>query len=631
MQLLRLSIDGFRSLVGLQDISFHRLTVFIGENDAGKTAILDALEILLTSKGLVDGDYHRLGEIRATDCTLTGRFSICSDDLIPEDMRVAGANEFELRKTITPQGARYQVNGLGFADSRWNDFERLDAPTQKELLAGLGVAPGTNATQRVGQCDTAIKGGVLQKSPQWRDVAPSLALAYLPRFERVSSADYKQPDSMIQRIMQSVVHDCLKPVDPATGERALIQELGPIDIKVRAALNAKAEEMQAILKTANPRILRVEIAPAIDYAKAVTTTSLMMDAGSGLRSVSAHGEGSKKRLWMGLLEWERRAQRQVINMPLIRVYDEPDVNLDYAAERQLFASILEDAAATDTKTQVVVCTHTMTLIDRAPADAINLLVVDENDLRRIERLNGDADDDVRDFIASVSRSVGLSNSALFYERAFLLVEGESEESALPILYRSLYKRSMVEDGIVLVNLFSCSAWKGLLKVLLINRASVTTMLLDQDCRNADSSGYITETSLSELGYPQDFVASSCFFVGAKEFEDAFATEDMVAALSTHWPRPGGSDWTVAEIDALRGGDKFSSELIQLIRQTCETTRRSSARKPAFAARLAEQSVNPVQIPGMIREAFRNARRKAGIEEADLADGALSLGPILHVT
>ena len=49
MRMTRLHIENFRSVLNL-DIEFGDTTVFIGPNNAGKTAILGAVRILLTRR-----------------------------------------------------------------------------------------------------------------------------------------------------------------------------------------------------------------------------------------------------------------------------------------------------------------------------------------------------------------------------------------------------------------------------------------------------------------------------------------------------------------------------------------------------------------------------------------------------
>ena len=59
-------------------------------------------------------------------------------------------------------------------------------------------------------------------------------------------------------------------------------------------------------------------------------------------------------------------------------------------------------------------------------------VKDEN-VREVEFFDSIMGDDVIPFMSNIGYSVGISNSLVLYEKVFIVVEGESEESALPIL------------------------------------------------------------------------------------------------------------------------------------------------------------------------------------------------------
>ena len=124
--------------------------------------------------------------------------------------------------------------------------------------------------------------------------------------------------------------------------------------------------------------------------------------------------------------------------------------------------------------------------------------------REVEFFNSSIADDVIPFMFNVGYSVGISNSLVLYEKAFLVVEGESEENALPMLYKHLYGRSLIEDGIVLINLFTYSSWRTTLKFL-GSHTQITVILLDKDCRTTNPGSRLTTEALQTLGYPPDFI------------------------------------------------------------------------------------------------------------------------------
>ncbi len=610
MRLERLSVRGFRCFSDLADVPFHRLSIFIGENDSGKTALLDALELLLTSETPKPSDFHRAADgTPGGPIEIVGLFVLEAHDTVPQEWR-GPDNRFRVKKTFTPESRECHVDGLVFLEPRWATFSKLSAEEQRELLVGRGFAPGANKTERQLQCEQAISQGQVPRVPGLVAVDMAALRDHLPRFDRVASAEYNHPDSIIQRTLRRVVEGVVEPVDAATGQRVLRLELGKLRDELKGELDKKVAEMMAHVTAVHPKVKSMSVAPQLEFSRSVSTMNLMLDTGDGPRAVDACGEGTKKKLWVALLEWERDTIKGIPQQAVFRVLDEPDVNLDYAAERRIFSNLLADVDEQGSRLQAVVCTHAMTLVDRAPAESINLIRVAPDGLRRVEYLEGSQDAEVREFLGSVGRTIGVSNSALFYERAFIVVEGESEENAIPVLYRAIHGRSMAADGIVLLNLATCSAWKAALGILLKNRSTVTVMLLDSDCRNPESSGYVTSASLATVGYPPEFLEQSCFFVGTREFEDAFDDADIVAVLNDEWPRDD-TPWTSLDLAELRNtAVKFSDELLKRVRTSCRPEKRQSARKPGFALRLARQAATTARIPTAICEALQALRDRA---------------------
>jgi putative ATP-dependent endonuclease of OLD family len=608
MLLIKLSVRNLKCYTSVVDVPLHRLTVFIGENDAGKTVLLDALQLLLENRSPVLSDYRKIGsEPPSEEIVISGVFEIETTDQIPEDFHPSDKNEFILTKTFTQRSSKCEILGQGFGNPALNNFESQLADTQKDLLREFGVeSPAANKPGRVEQFSQLVAENRIPKSNMQREVQFSQIADFLPRFQRISSADYKQPDSLIQSTLQDTVNSFLRPKNE-TGDPTLLPELVDIQSRIKTALDLKVSEMEEILKQINPKLRGLSVQPAVDFSKSVTSRNLMIDLGNGHQLIDSFGEGTKKKLWMGIIDWIGKTQNQMADLPYFRVYDEPDVNLDYSAERKLFANILESTTRENSRTQSVVCTHAVTLVDRAPAHSINLIQVDSEGERSINFLNDSNDDNVKGFLATMGRSVGIANSALFYERAFIVVEGESEENALPILYRNLYRRSMIEDGLVLINLRTCGAWKSVLKVLQANKFDITVMLLDQDCNRPESSAFITPIILNELGFSPDWQANNCLYIGTKEFEDAFLTEDMVSVLNVNWRKNDGSLWISQDVDQFREPDKkFADDLLTHIRSSCVPQLRSTMRKPVLSEKLAVQCNCSERIPEKIKLVFAKA-------------------------
>ncbi|MDQ5827905.1 MAG: ATP-binding protein, partial [Chloroflexota bacterium] len=359
----------------------------------------------------------------------------------------------------------------------------------------------------------------------------------------------------------------------------------------------------------------IRFEPSVDFTRAVTNACLSIDLGDGERVLTSYGEGTKKRLWMGLLEWEQEAARQNSSGSVIRLYDEPDVNLHYEAQRRLFNTISEIAEDRTARTQCLICTHAVTLIDRAPSETINLIRVDDSNRRSVRRISLSPDTkEIVGFFHELGQAVGLSNTALLYERAFLLVEGRSEYAAIPVIYQTLFGRSVAQDGLKLIPMHSCSAWESVIETLLMNRLESVHLLLDADCQNPESSARLTPETLRRLHCGNEFLSQQVTFVGTKEFEDAFETPVIIAALNSQYPRPGGDSWDPAEVASLKEKSaKFSRDLMKKVKTECPE-HMLKANKTTFAAALARQTTD-VNVPVKIKEALLLLRRRAGLGAA----------------
>ena len=254
-------------------------------------------------------------------------------------------------------------------------------------------------------------------------------------------------------------------------------------------------------------------------------------------------------------------------------------------------------------------------MNNAPSRAINLNRTYCDAARSVDRITGPEDEEVVQFFGEIGRAVGLSNTVLLQERGFLVVEGSSEADSVPKIYRKLHGSSMREDGLILVNLRTCSAWKSVLEMLLKNRLPMTHILLDADCKDPNSSARISPEAFAELGCDPNFQDQQVSYIGDKEFEDAFTNEVIVRALNKEFPREDGAEWTEKQIDSMRHfGDKFSDNFKMIVRQQCLRRLRSAVGKPSLAAAIADQCESESDVPRVLVDAFKDLRERAGASD-----------------
>jgi putative ATP-dependent endonuclease of the OLD family len=616
MILTEIRLKNFRCYKEIRLTSLERLVIFIGENDAGKTVFLDAISLLISNSSCAQEDFHRLPDGTYSDeCIIEGFFRIEEFDTLPDEFRSGATREFlHLWKVFSTQSAKTLYTGLGYEDERFDNFN--GAAYQKQLLQEYRLTPESNEAGRKSQRDHLVRTGKLRLVERELVLSSFSMLApHLPRVERISSSDYRHPDTMVQQTLRSVASRVIKPISPETGLPEEIPELSELRLKVKAELDREIAEAKATLQKFQPKLVDVRIDPIIDFTKSVSNGALTIDLGEGDRSLSSFGEGTKKNLWMGLMEWECQNAMENKAGSVIRLYDEPDVNLHYAVQRRLFNKITEIANDHNLRTQCFVSTHSLTLIDRAPSSAINHIVIGDDNQRSVNRIQSNSDtEEITTFFGEIGRAVGLTNTVLLFERGFLVVEGESEEATIPYLYQLLFKRTMAADGIVLIPLHGCSAWKAVIKILLNNRTEITHLLLDSDCLLPASKLRLTPESLREVGCKSDFLKDQVTYIGDKEFEDSFDSSLIADALNQDFPLEGTRLWEAEVIQNLKNSSpQFSKDMQDLVKRSCKKPIRSNVSKPniawAVAKRCAEETV-----PLKLREALQSLRNRVGAHD-----------------
>ena len=210
------------------------------------------------------------------------------------------------------------------------------------------------------------------------------------------------------------------------------------------------------------------------------------------------------------------------------------------------------------------------MIDRAPTDSI-VRIKQKDGVSHPEWLKGSDEQDIKSFISDISGLSGLKNSSLFFERCFLVYEGDTEEKMLPIVYHKMTGRTFIEDGIVGINLKTNSTWDVFLKLLSKNKSDATILFLDKDIQHTKKR--IDARALRNVGFSDDFSRINVIFAGQKELEDTFSDELICSCLDGKWPRQDGNKWKPEEIHALRQQEKFSQALMEAVSEATFRERR----------------------------------------------------------
>lgn len=562
----------------------------------------------MNNKNVKPEEYHINNSDNSVSDTIEiiGIFNV-QDGQETNDLLLNG--KLHLIKRISQErGIQYFIKKEAYTDDRFNSLERQVVPELKEIITRFGLEPNGLKADLIQIVKTHLETNPQPKSIKEIEIQWKFVSELVPIYQRYTSSDYGNPHNLVAKVLSNVYRTYFYEVEEETGEEKLKESFGVLKTEIETNLDLKIQEsLKDVITKYNPNVNNVKGRYAIDFAKGLNFYQLEIDTGSGLKPIGNRGEGAKKRLYLAILEWDKEIENELPSTrSIIKAYDEPDSNLHFGAQRKLFYTIQKESEQKD-HVQNIVCTHALTMIDRAPALSINCLTPNEYEQSEIKFLDTDEDEEIREFLSQVSEIGGIRNSSIFYERCFLLVEGPSEENALPILYKKYFGRNLAEDGIVLINLESNGAWRNFLKLLRKNKEDCTLLFLDNDTQAATSSATITPAKLTDIGFSTNFLDENVVFVGSKEFEDIYPDSILVEMLNAKYPKDNGNNWEVAEIQQLKADStKFSEDL----KITVSREARRNVGKPEIALEFSKYIPNE-EIPNLIKvkELFEKLEEK----------------------
>lgn len=602
-------LKNFQCFKDSTEIPIHKITILIGENDSGKSSIFKALDFFFNNKPITSDVFHKINNIPENNCEIQIIFDSLHKDFNDFPIEFVVDDQVTIKKifNLSESGLIEQKSFILrylFETEPLNDIFSLKSPELKKILLELDLNYTTVEESR-NLLNTYVKENFnnLPKRIDWALINWPQISNFVPNFEIYNSSSMSTPTKQIENTLRSIFRTFFYDIDETTGLETEKQEFKDKRKEIVENLNKKIkDELKEKIQANNKKIQGVTGNFNIDFAGGFSLNTLLADFGQGERDINSIGEGSKKRLFLAIMEWEREIRSKQKFKKIVRAYDEPDTSLHYRAQKEMFYSLKSVSEQDEVKIQPILSTHSLSMIDRAPPRIINHVVVN-NGISHVEHLLGDESAEIKDYLDKVSEISGLSNSSIFFERCFLIVEGDTEEYALPILYKKMTGKTLSEDGVVLQNLGTNSTWKSYLKLLSKNKKDATILFLDKDIQD-DGKKRITRPAIREVGFEDPFFDNNVILVGTKEFEDIFTNESICACLNQNYPKIAGEVWCCEEIQNQRLESKFSKALKDMVEkyQHDNGIRNRDFRKPEFGVRLGQQitDLDLQQIPDLIR-------------------------------
>ncbi|MFE5844244.1 TOPRIM nucleotidyl transferase/hydrolase domain-containing protein [Streptomyces niveus] len=569
MQICSVSVEGFRCLAGISDVPVLPQTVLTGQNEGGKTALLDALNFLLHGTALSERDVTYIGDgivqepapgtdtvaphARAPQTVVTGEFTLSNG----EQQHFALPERVQIRRRFRPEAGTFlEIHRRVCKDPELRDLESVKLAGLKELAATHQVEPVGQANAR-----NSWEQPLRELAQQMEQVgawvtADSEVAAAMPAMVYFKGDSVQAPEAVVQSLLNSRLREYTRDDEVAKRvadlENYLAESLTPDIDSIRGHIAQRCA------------LPSVELDPHVQVRPALVGVELNIVDSQGRRfPLSSAGTGRSRRISLALWESSNNlGQHDATQGPdsdVVFVYDEPDTHLDYSHQRRIMALIQLQSSRPNAR--VIVATHSLNLIDGVDISSVVHLRTHEGQVRAEVLSDDSADVDVRRHLSTIATTLGFRNSVLLHERFFVAVEGVSETSAFPIMFRKHAGYPIQSAGICL---WAGGSNEGALRFakFLKEHGRDVAFVVDKDSRTNQKRAF-RDDKLKEYGFA---LTEECLYLGSpNELEDLFTNDDWAETANALWkPKAERGAWQPGEIDELRTG-KFSSQLLNMFK------------------------------------------------------------------
>ncbi len=399
MKISKIIVQNYRSIERVE-VNPSKFSIFIGQNNHGKTNFFEAIEWFYNSKSSNEEEYCRKDsdnkiqvEITFDDVLETDIEKLTSDTNKTKIRNILnGSTSFSVIKSSTDHKRKYFVNG----EDKGNP-QGLDTAIN-EFLPKLEYV------------NTSIRLNDVSKYKDRNPIGTMLSGVLTAIIE--TSQDYIEFKQTFTKLFDNADSEVRKELDKLGGQvEVYLQKQFPGDTKVKFGVNPP--HFTDLLKSFDTSI-----------NDGIETTA------------EAKGDGMQRAIMLSIIQaFADYRKKQIGGGTFLFMIDEAELHLHPTAQRSLKNALL-DICQTD---QVLVNTHS------------SVLVVDNNELQKIfkvEKTDGVTNIDEVDDLEKINiifELLGGSPSDLLLPRNFLIVEGKCEYEFIKIIIERYYRDKF--DGI----------------------------------------------------------------------------------------------------------------------------------------------------------------------------------------
>lgn len=437
MYIGELTVEGFRCFKEMFSLSLNSgLNVIVGENGAGKTAIINAVRQLFQDSE-------------------SGRYSISDEDFY---------SDFT--------SASYQAPFFSIS-VRFND---LKVDEKVAFLSWTGNSDSALLNLQVenkeirGRYKKIVWGGTARGAQFDPELIDLIQCVYLPPLRDAESKLKNGRMSRLSKLLKAINRKELK-------ECRKDQKLHPLEEKIKDFNETLSKDDKLSIKRANELIgeqlekaighyfgqsTRIQFAES-DFTKIVENLTLLFfpdmkpDDESLFRSLSQNSLGYNNLLYIASILAELTLDDgQADDSPIFKILliEEPEAHLHPQLQIRLLSHIKSVADARDSNVQVIVTTHSTVLASSVNIDSIIHLSKSSSPIATPLRECG-LPINSKQFI---NRWLDVTKSNLLFASGVVLVEGIAEQMLIPALAKEVLKgkldgkNNLEDQGVSVINL-----------------------------------------------------------------------------------------------------------------------------------------------------------------------------------
>jgi len=420
----KIRISGFRGLKDFE-MTLSKTTVLTGTNNVGKTTILKAIQLALGSKSFLSVDDLNISN--------TGKA-----DKIIVDIKIVPVNESGEIQTEFEE----EWEAVFTSDNIQYIEKKACVPIRTTAIYNT-LKSDFDKTQTILKEWNPSEGGVWQnlKTTKNRINLEDIPFFYIEA-QRDVVEDVKLRSSYLGKMLSDVA-EAYKPEDIKALE-GIIDDLNKEAVEKSSILSTIQTVLEGVDSAMDKKGSKVEITP---FAKKIRdlNKNISIRYGENDNSFTMDYHGMGTRSWSSLLTFKafvvqnaKIAQEKGQTFFPIIAIEEPEAHLHPNAQKHLYRQMNEMPG------QKIISTHSPYIASCADFNEIRGLYKDSNSVKcgmiNLDELNAD---DKRKLRQKVINTRG----EIFFSKALVLFEGETEEQALPILAEKHFGCPVLEMGI----------------------------------------------------------------------------------------------------------------------------------------------------------------------------------------